>query len=49
MLLRLVRKIEWKSNQRLVEWYLTRRSKTHALIRAFHDSLIVHGSESDPL
>lgn len=49
MLLRLVRKIEWKSNQRLVEWYQTRRSKTDVLIRAFHDSLIVHGSESDPL
>jgi len=49
MLLRLTRKIEWKSNQRLVEWYQTRRSKTDALIRAFHDSLIVHGSESDPL
>lgn len=49
MLLRLVRKIEWKSEQRLAEWYQTRRSKTDVLIRAFHDSLIVHGVEFDPL
>lgn len=49
MLLRLARKIEWKSEQRLAEWYQTRRSKTDTLIRAFHDSLIVHGTESDPL
>ena len=49
MLLRITRKIEWKSEQRLAEWYQTRRSKTDALIRAFHDSLIVHCTESDPL
>jgi TnpA family transposase len=49
MLLRLVRKVEWKSNQRLAEWYQTRRSKTDVLIRAFHDSLVVHGSGIDPL
>lgn len=49
MLLRLVRKIEWKSEQRLAEWYQARRSKTDVLIRAFHESLIVHGVEFDPL
>jgi len=49
MLLRLTRKIEWKSDQRLAEWYQNRRSKTDALNRAFHDSLIVHGSEIDPV
>ena len=47
MLLRLVRKIEWKSDQRLAQWYQTRRSKTDVLIRAFHDSLIVHGAKLD--
>lgn len=49
MLLRLTRKVEWKSDQRLAEWYQTRRTKTDVLIRAFHDSLIVHGSEFDPV
>jgi hypothetical protein len=48
MLLRLVRKIEWKSEQRLEEWYVGRHHQTDSLIRAFHDSLIVHGSEEDP-
>lgn len=48
MLLRLTRKVEWKSDQRLAQWYQARRNKTDALIRAFHDSLIVHGSEFDP-
>jgi TnpA family transposase len=47
MLLRLTRKIEWKSEQRLAEWYQNRRNKTDSLIRAFHDSLIVHGLEAD--
>jgi hypothetical protein len=45
MLLRLVRKIEWKSDQRLAQWHQTRRSKTDVLIRAFHDSLVVHGAK----
>ena len=49
MLLRLTRKIECKSEQRLAEWYQIRRNKTDALIRAFHDSLIVHGLEADPV
>ncbi len=49
MLLRLTRKVEWKSEQRLAEWYQNRRNKTDALIRAFHDSLIVHGLEADPV
>ena len=47
MLLRLVRKVEWKSDQRLEQWHHARRSKTDVLIRAFHDSLIVHGAELD--
>jgi TnpA family transposase len=47
MLLRLVRKIEWKSDQRLAQWHQTRRSKTDVLIRAFHDSLMVHGAKLD--
>ena len=33
MLLRLARKVEWKSELRLTEWYQTRRNKTDALIR----------------
>ena len=49
MLLRLVRKVEWKSELRLTEWYQTRRGKTDILIRAFRDSLIVHGLEVDPV
>jgi TnpA family transposase len=49
MLLRLTRKVEWKSEQRLAEWYQNRRNKTDALIRAFHDSLIVHGLDAGPV
>jgi TnpA family transposase len=49
MLLRLARKVEWKSELRLTEWYQTRRNKTDALISAFHDSLIVHGLDADPV
>ena len=49
MLLRLARKVEWKSELRLTEWYQTRRNKTDALIRAFHGSLIVHGLVTDPV
>ena len=49
MLLRLTRKVEWKSELRLTEWYQTRRNKTDGLIRAFRDSLIVHGSDVDPV
>lgn len=49
MLLRLTRKIEWKSEQRLGEWYQNRRNRTDSLIRAFHDSLIVHGLEDEPV
>ncbi|HAL38986.1 MAG TPA: Tn3 family transposase [Polaromonas sp.] len=49
MLLRLARKVEWKSELRLTEWYQTRRNKTDTLIRAFRDSLIVHGSDVDPV
>ena len=49
MLLRLTRKVEWKSEQRLAEWYQNRRIKTDALIRAFHDLLLVHGLEADPV
>ncbi|MEI8159196.1 MAG: Tn3 family transposase [Burkholderiales bacterium] len=49
MLLRLARKVEWKSELSLTEWYQTRRNKTDALIRAFRDSLVVHGSDVDPM
>ncbi len=45
MLLRLVRKVEWKSEQRLGQWYADRHAETDSLIRAFHESLLVHGSE----
>jgi hypothetical protein len=48
MLLRLVRKIEWKSEQHLEEWYVGRRHQTDSLICAFHESLIVHGSADNP-
>ena len=48
MLLRISRKIEWKSEQRLTEWYQKRHNKTDALIRAFRDSLKVLGTEADP-
>jgi hypothetical protein len=48
MLLRLARKVEWKSQQRLEQWYADRHAETDSLIRAFHDSLIVHGSEGNP-
>ena len=43
MLLRIALKVEWKSELRLTEWYQSRRNKTDALIRAFRDSLVVHG------
>jgi TnpA family transposase len=48
MLLRLVRKVEWKSEQRLEHWYADRQAETDSLIRAFHNSLIVHGSDDKP-
>lgn len=48
MLLRISRKIEWKSEQRLTGWYQKRHNKTDALIRAFRDSLKVLGAEADP-
>ena len=49
MLLKFSRKIEWKSEQRLTEWYQKRHHKTDALIRAFRDSLNVLGTEADPV
>ena len=49
MLLKLARKIEWKSEQRLTEWYQKRHNTTDALIRAFRDSLKVLGTEADPV
>ena len=48
MLLKLVRKIEWKSEQQLDEWYRGRRATTDSLIRVFHESLIVHDSDDKP-
>jgi len=49
MLLKFSRKIEWKSEQRLTEWYQKRHHKTDALIRAFRDSLKVLGTKTDPV
>ncbi|GEM_PF-681928 len=49
MLLKFSRKIEWKSEQRLTEWYQKRHHKTDALIRALRDSLKVLGMEADPV
>ena len=48
MHLRFTRKVVWKSEQRLTQWYQTRRNKTDALIRAFRDSLIVYAADVDP-
>jgi hypothetical protein len=48
MLLKLVRKIECKSEQQFDEWYQGRRATTDSLIRAFHESLIVHDSDDQP-
>jgi hypothetical protein len=48
MLLKLVRKIEGKSEQQYDEWYQGLRATTDSLIRAFHDSLIVHDSDDPP-
>lgn len=49
MLLKFSRKIEWKSEQRLVEWYQKRHNKTDSLIRTFRDSLKLLGSKADPV
>ena len=48
MLLRFSRKIEWKSEKRLADWYQKRHHKTDALIRAFRDSLKVLETETGP-
>jgi TnpA family transposase len=48
MLLKLVGKIEAKSVDRLQEWYANRHYQTDQLIRAFHESLIVHDSADEP-
>lgn len=48
MLLRLARKVEWKSEQRLENWYKDRHAETDSLIRTFHDSLMLHGSGDNP-
>jgi hypothetical protein len=48
MLLKLVRKIESKSADRLQEWVVARHHQTDSLIRAFHESLIVHDSADKP-
>lgn len=49
MMRRLARKVEWKSEQRLAEWYQARRKKTDSLIRAFHDSLIIYRLDAEPV
>lgn len=48
MLLRLVRRLERNCEQRLEEWTVGRHHQTDSLIRAFHDSLVVHECEDDP-
>jgi hypothetical protein len=48
MLLKLVRKIESKSEDRLQEWYVAHHHQTDTLIRAFHESLIVHDGTETP-
>ena len=48
MLLRLVRQIETRSEQRLADWYADRQHQTDSLIRTFRDSLIVHGTGDVP-
>ena len=48
MLLRLARKIERKSHERLTEFYESRRNETDTLIRAFRDVLIVFGDDTVP-
>ena len=48
MLLRLARKIERKSHERLTEFYESRRNETDTLIRAFRDVLIVFGDDTAP-
>ncbi|HEY3654732.1 MAG TPA: Tn3 family transposase [Steroidobacteraceae bacterium] len=49
MLLKLVGKVESKSADRLQEWYVTRHHQTDSLIRAFHESLILHESADEPV
>jgi Domain of unknown function (DUF4158) len=48
MLLKLARKIEWKSEQQFDEWYASRRNQTDTLIRTFHDALLIHGTDDAP-
>jgi uncharacterized protein DUF4158 len=48
MLLKHARRIARRSEERLDEWRTQRADATDGLIRAFRDSLIVHGSEEDP-
>jgi hypothetical protein len=48
MLLKLVRQVEHKSEQALLEWYAERRGQTDALIRTFRDSLKIHAGEAEP-
>jgi TnpA family transposase len=48
MLLRLVRRIEHNSEQRLEDWYRERQNQTDLLIRALHESLLIHSSGDAP-
>jgi Domain of unknown function (DUF4158) len=48
ILLKLARKIERKSEQQFDEWYASRRNQTDALIRTFHDALLIHGTDDAP-
>ncbi len=48
MLLKLARRIEHKSEERLAEWYAGRRARTDALIKTFRDALAIHGHAEEP-
>jgi hypothetical protein len=48
MLLKLARKIEWKSEQQFDEWYARRRNQIDTLIRTFHHALLIHGTDDAP-
>jgi len=48
MLLRLVRRIEWKCESRLREWYEERQEETDRLVRTLRESLHVHAALEEP-
>jgi len=48
MLLRLARRVEWKSEQTLSEWYVSKRGHTDSIIRTFHESLLIQAGSDEP-